>query len=78
MCIYIKLYIMFSPICLYFFINCITKTKTHSLINITKVSCVELNKKTVKFILSHERNSIAGAFTVKIIITNHHKSSHFL
>jgi hypothetical protein len=41
----IKLYIMFSPICLYFFINCITKTKTHSLINLTKVSHVELSKK---------------------------------
>ena len=53
---------MTSPIRVYTFVNKIFKTKTHKIMNLTKISSVELNSKTLKINMSHEKESIGGGF----------------
>jgi len=53
---------MSSPFRVYSFMNRIFKTKTQTIINLTKVSRVELSNNTLKFFLSHEKENIGGSF----------------
>ena len=52
---------MSSPIRTYFTTGFFTKTKTETLINLTKVSRIELNDNTLKFIISYEKDFTFGS-----------------
>ena len=53
---------MSNPIRIYSFVHYIFKTETKKMINLTKVSSVELKKKSVIFNMSHEKDRIVGNF----------------
>ena len=55
---------MNSPLRLYSFINRLTKTSTKQIINLTKVSSIDLQKKKIIFNMSHEKESIFGGFII--------------
>jgi hypothetical protein len=53
---------MSNPYRIYTFVHRIFKTESKKMINLTKVSSVELKGKTVIFNLSHEKHGIFGNF----------------
>jgi hypothetical protein len=55
---------MSNPFRIYTFVHRIFKTESKKMINLTKVSSVELKGKTVIFNLSHEKHGIFGNFII--------------
>jgi len=51
---------MSNPVRIYTFVHRIFKTETKKMINLTKVSSVELKGKWVVFNMSHEKHGIFG------------------
>ena len=57
---------MANPIRVYSFIHYIFKTETKKMINLTKVSSVELKGKSVIFNMSHDKHGIFGNFILML------------
>ena len=54
---------MSSPIRVFTFINRITKTHSSELVNLTKVSRIEIKNKKISYTMAYETDSFFGNFS---------------